>query len=90
MKVTRGLKQIVHKIDHVVLKLMGEGRSSQKKIVIPKNSTAAQLRRKLISDYVQEQPSLLQVVLLKLYISVRHTIGSISKYILCALRGFRI
>jgi hypothetical protein len=87
MAVTKTVKRLVHKVDHTVLMVMGGNKGPQKKLIIPKQLTAAELKRGFISDYVKAQPSLLQVILLMLYVNLRHFIGSAIRLVLRRPRG---
>lgn len=87
MTVIKTIKLMVHKVDHIVLSVMGESKGYYKKLVVPNEFTAIELRRSFIRDYVKVQPSLLQVILLSLYVKLRHLIGTVTKRAVRKSRG---
>ena len=81
------IKQGIRKTDNFVLRLLGEHKGPQPKIVMPKTYSALEVRHKFIEDYINAQPSMLRSVLLKTYVTARHMLGLGARQ---ALRIYRI
>jgi hypothetical protein len=89
MRIIRLIRGLTRRIDGVILRLLGEHRDPQTSLSLPADTNALELRRKFIKDYVATQPSLLQLILLKVYVTTRHGIGNVGRKLIRIYRRSR-
>lgn len=87
MIVIKIIKQIVHKIDHTILRPVVGNNDLQEKLLLPKQYTDVELKRIFLQDYVKSQPSMLRVILLSAYVNARRLLTRPAKGAFRKMKG---
>ena len=80
------IKIAIHRIDHLMHALMGETAAERIGFIVPPDLSPNEIKKIYITSFVSGQPSLGQVVLFKIYVTVRHAAGTVAKKLIRVVR----